>query len=242
MQPATAKWYFWKGARDGAPFILVATPFGFLFGVLATEAGFNLLQTMVFSVSVFAGAAQFTALQLMQDQAPTIIVLISALAVNLRVAMYSASLTPYLGAAPLWQRACAAYLVVDQSYALSIARYETDPQMSVPKRLAYFFGTCTLMAPSWYLATLAGALLGAQIPEAWPLDFVMPVAFLAIFAPMLRTLPHLIAALTASVIALAATGIPFNLGLIVAGLCGMMAGAQAEVMLNRKRARKNEPT
>ena len=69
----------------------------------------------MFSLVVIAGAAQFTALQLLQEEAPTVIVLISALAVNLRMAMYSASLTPYIGSAPLWQRAFAAYLTVDQS-------------------------------------------------------------------------------------------------------------------------------
>ena len=238
MQHTTVKSYFWKGARAGAPFVFMATPFGLLFGVLATEAGFNLVETMTFSISVFAGAAQFTALHLMQEQAPTVIVLISALAVNLRVAMYSASLTPYLGGAPLWQRACAAYLVVDQSFALSIAQYEADLEMSVPQRLAYFFGTCTLMAPAWYVATLVGALVGTQIPDYLALDFVFPIAFLGIIAPMLRTLPHVIAAVTASVVALLAGGVPFNLGLIVAGVCGMMAGAQAEVVLARAKAAK----
>ena len=237
MTRATPKWYFWKGVRDGAPFILVAGPFGMLFGILATEAGFQLLETMTFSVSVFAGASQFTALQLMHEEAPTIIVLISALAVNLRVAMYSASLTPYLGAAPLWQRACAAYLVVDQSYALSITKFETEPDMTTPQRLAYFFGTNGVVAPTWYLATLVGALMGSRIPESWALDFVMPVAFLAMIAPMLRTPPHLIAALTASIMALAAAGLPFNLGLIVAGFCGMVAGAQAELVMDRRKAR-----
>lgn len=237
MGHTTPKWYFWKGVRDGAPFILVATPFGMLFGIVATEAGFALIETMTFSVSVFAGAAQFTALQLMQEAAPTIIVLISALAVNLRVAMYSASLTPYLGAAPLWQRACAAYLVVDQSYALSIARFETDRDMTTPQRLAYFFGTNGLVAPAWYLSTLFGAVMGARIPDAWALDFAMPVAFLAMIAPMLRTLPHLIAALTASVVALVAAGLPFNTALIVAGFCGMVAGAQAERVIERRKAR-----
>jgi len=159
------------------------------------------------------------------------------LAVNLRVAMYSASLTPYLGAAPLWQRACAAYLVVDQAYALSITKFETEPDMTTPQRMAYFFGTNGLVAPTWYLATLFGALMGSRIPESWALDFVMPVAFLAMIAPMLRTLPHLIAAFTASIVALAAAGIPFNLALIVAGFCGMVAGAQAELMMDRRKAR-----
>ncbi|MCF6232899.1 MAG: AzlC family ABC transporter permease [Rhodobacteraceae bacterium] len=238
MQHATVKSYFWKGARAGAPFLFMAVPFAMLFGVLAAEAGFTLIQTMTFSISVFAGAAQFTALHLMQEQAPTVIVLISSLAVNLRVAMYSATLTPYLGGAPLWQRACAAYLVVDQSFALSIAQYESDRQMNGPQRLAYFFGTCSLIAPAWYGATLVGALVGTQIPDYLALDFIFPIAFLGIVAPMLRTLPHVIAAGTASVVALAAGGLPFNLGLIVAGTCGMMAGAQAEVMMARTKAGK----
>jgi predicted branched-subunit amino acid permease len=237
MSRTTTNWHFWKGIRDGAPFMLVAAPFGMLFGVLATEAGFKLLETMTFSITVFAGAAQFTALQMMHENAPTFIVLISALAVNLRVAMYSASLTPYLGAAPLWQRACAAYLVVDQSYALSITRFETHQDMTTPQRMAYFFGTNGIVAPTWCLATLFGALMGSRIPESWALDFAMPVAFLAMIAPMLRTLPHLIAAITASIISLAAAGLPFNLALIVGGFLGMVAGAQAELVMSRAKVR-----
>ena len=97
MAITTSKSYFWKGFRDGTPFIFVAIPFGTLFGVFATEAGLNIVQTMALTATVFAGAAQFAALQLLQDNAPTAIILASALAVNLRLAMYSASLTPYLG-------------------------------------------------------------------------------------------------------------------------------------------------
>ena len=234
MTRTTANSYFWKGFADGAPFILVAGPFGMLFGVLATEAGLDLVQTMTFSVSVFAGAAQFTALQLMHENAPTLIVLISALAVNLRVAMYSASLTPYLGNAPLWQRAVAAYFTVDQSYALSIIQFETEPAMTTPQRMAYFFGTNGVVAPAWISATLFGAIMGSRIPESWALDFALPIAFLAMIAPMLRTTAHLVAALVAISVALAAAGLPYNLGLIVGGIAGMMAGAQAELMLARK--------
>ena len=110
-------------------------PFATLFGVLATEAGLNVVETMAFSIVVIAGAAQFTALQLMQENTPTVIVLISALAVNLRMAMYSASLTPYIGAAPLWQRALCAYLTVDQSYVVGVSKFEREPDMTVPERV-----------------------------------------------------------------------------------------------------------
>ncbi len=236
MPFTTTKSAFWAGFRDSAPFILVAGPFGLLFGVLAAESGLNVLEALAFSLAVFAGAAQFTALQLMQEQAPTIIVLISALAVNLRMAMYSASLTPYLGAAPLWQRAFAAYLVVDQSYTLSIVKFETEPKMTVPQRMAYFAGTNGVIAPLWMTATVIGALVGAQVPDSWGLNFVLPLAFLAMIGPMLRTPAHLAACFTAVVTALLAAGLPYNFGLIVAGLTGMIVGAQTELWLERHKA------
>jgi 4-azaleucine resistance transporter AzlC len=234
MAITTPKSAFWKGLRDSTPFVLVAGPFGMLFGVLASEAGLDVVATLTFSVSVFAGSAQFTALQLMQENAPTLIVLISALAVNLRVAMYSASLTPYLGGAPLWKRAIAAYLIVDQSYALSVVKFETEPELTSAERYAYFFGTNALIAPCWYGATLAGALLGNRVPEGLALDFVLPLAFLAMIGPMLRTTAHVVAALVAITTALAAAWLPYNLGLIVAGVAGMVAGAQVELWMARK--------
>lgn len=216
------------------PFILVATPFGTLFGVFASEAGLNIGQIMAFSAAVFAGAAQFTALQLFQENAPTVIVLASALAVNLRVAMYSASLTPYLGAAPLWQRACAAYLIVDNSYAVSIVRFEKEPSMTLRQRMAYFFGSVTPVTPTWLLASYFGAILGAQISDGWALDFALPITFLALIGPMMRTLPHVVAALVAILVSLPAVAVPYNLGILIAGMAGMVAGAQAELMLARR--------
>lgn len=236
MAITTPKSAFWKGFRDSAPFLLMAAPFGSLFGVLAAEAGLNAAEALAFSMAVFAGAAQLTALQLMQEQAPLLIVLVSALAVNLRMAMYSASLTPYLGDAPMWQRAIAAYFVVDQSYALSIVQFEKEPRMSLPERLAYFFGTCGIVAPVWMSATVLGALAGTRIPESWGVDFVLPLAFLAMIGPMLRTPAHVVACFVAVATALPATALPYNLGLIVAGIAGMIAGAQAELWLERRKA------
>lgn len=235
MAYTTSKSYFWKGFRDGAPFIFVAIPFGTLFGVFATEAGLDIVQTIAFSATVFAGAAQFTALQLLQDNTPTAIVLASALAVNLRVAMYSASLTPFLGSAPMWQRACAAYLTVDQSYACSIVQFEKEPAMTVPQRMTYFFGSVTPITPLWILATYLGAVLGAQIPDSWALDFALPITFLAMIGPMMRTLAHVVAAFVAIIVALLTVAVPFNLGLLIAGAAGMIAGAQAELLLERRK-------
>lgn len=234
MSYTTTKSAFWAGFRDSAPFIIVAAPFAVLFGLLATEAGLNVFETLAFSVVVIAGAAQFTALQLMEDGAPTLIVLTSALAVNLRMAMYSASITPHLGAVPFWRRAIAAYFLVDQTYAVSIAKFENDPGMTVSQKLAYFFGTVAPICPMWYLFTLVGAVAGNQIPNTLALDFVLPLAFLALIAPMLRTPAHIAAASSAIIVSLLTAWIPYNLGLIAGGLAGMIAGAQVELRMQRR--------
>ncbi len=230
----TPRQAFLRGARTGAPFILVIAPFGLLFGVVGTEAGLNLAEVMGFTVLVIAGAAQFTAVQLMADNAPTLIVLATALAVNLRMAMYSASLVPYLGAAPVWQRALAAYGLVDQSYAASILEYERDPALSVPARMAFFAGCFLVIAPFWYGATLAGALVGTAIPPAFALDFAIPVTFLAMIAPALRTLPHVVAAGVSVTAALLLAGLPYGSGLLVAAGLAMAAGAGSETLLARR--------
>ena len=233
MTSTTRKTPYRQGIIDSSPFILVIIPFASLFGVLASEAGLSVLETMAFSIVVIAGAAQFTALQLMQENAPTVIVLISALAVNLRMAMYSASLTPYIGAAPLWQRALCAYLTVDQSYVVGVSKFEREPDMTVAARISYFLGAVTPIVPLWYFFTYVGAVLGAQIPDSWALDFAIPITFLAMIAPMFRTAAHVVAALIAVVVALLAAGVPYSLGLIIAGIAGMMAGAQTELWLER---------
>ncbi|SFR15000.1 AzlC family ABC transporter permease [Poseidonocella sedimentorum] len=234
MARSTTKSRFWQGVRDGAPFLLVVGPFAMLFGVVATEAGLNLFETMAFSIVVIAGAAQFTALQLLSENALAVIALISALAVNLRMAMYSASITPYLGALPLWKRAIVAYFLVDQTYAVSVAKFERETDMTPRERYAYFIGVMSPVCPLWYVFTLVGALVGSAIPDWLALDFAVPITFLALIAPMLRTGAHVAAAVVAIALALGFAWLPYNLGLLVAALAGMMTGAQVELIASRR--------
>lgn len=234
MPTSTRKSVFWRGAFDAAPFLIVIGPFGMLFGIVATEAGFRVLETMAFTVLVIGGASQFAAVSLMTENAPTIIVLATALTVNLRMAMYSASMVPYLGEAPLWKRALASYILLDQSYALSIMKFEAAPKMTVNERLRYFCGTMVLIAPLWYVSTWIGAVVGSQIPPEYAIDFALPITFLAMVAPMLRTLAHIVTALTSVVASLALTFMPAGTGLLVAGILAMIAGAQTELWMTRR--------
>ncbi|MFZ5965257.1 AzlC family ABC transporter permease [Thalassococcus sp. BH17M4-6] len=236
MAGTSAMSSYWRGVRDALPFVIMVVPFAMLFGVVGTESGLTVTQTVSFSVVVIAGASQFTALQLLNENAPVAVALASAIAVNMRMAMYSASLIPHLGPAPLWHRIFIAYFLVDQTYAASMLEFERSPRMTLAEKTAYFFGIVTPICPPWYVATWAGAVLGSAIPTELGLDFAVPIAFLAMIAPLLRTPAHRIAALTSVVLALGFVWLPYNLGLIVGALGGMLAGGRAELWAEQKAA------
>lgn len=234
MATSTTKSTFLNGLASGAPFLLVIVPFALLFGVVGTEAGLNLAQVMGFTVLVIAGAAQFTAVQLMTDNTPTLIVLATALAVNLRMAMYSASLVPHLGSAPFWQRVLLAYGLIDQTYAVSMEKYARTPDMSLSEKVVFFAGSFSIIAPAWYVMTWVGAVAGTAIPPEFALDFALPITFLALVAPALRTLPHVVAAAVSALAALALAWVPYGLGLIIAAILAMAAGAICETALEKR--------
>jgi predicted branched-subunit amino acid permease len=225
---------FVLGLRDAAPFVIVIAPFAMIFGLVASEAGWSLAQIMAMSVLVIAGASQFTAVQLLAENAPLLVVILTALAVNLRLAMYSASLVPHIGAAPLWQRAAVAYLLVDQTYGCAINRWTLGPSMSLRQKLVYFVGAATPMAPVWYAFTWVGAVAGQAIPEGLALDFAVPVTFIALTAPMLADRPALLAAVTAASLSLLLAGMPYSLGVLVAAGIAMVVGALAERLAERR--------
>lgn len=228
MASTTKNSAFRQGFLAGLPFLLVGVPFALLFGIVATEAGLSVTETVAFSTVVIAGASQFTAIQLMIENAPVWTVLAAALAVNLRMAMYSASLQPHLGAAPLRKRALVAYLNVDASYALGIQKFEKTPEWPVQDKFLFFCGTMVLMFPLWILGTWVGAAAGDALPENMELDFAMPILFLSLVGPMLKTLAHLAAAVTSIIGAMVFSFLPSGIGILLAALIAMAVGAEIE--------------
>lgn len=228
MSTTTEKSAFVRGCFASAPFLLIGGPFAVLFGLVSTEAGLSVFQTVAMSIVVIAGAAQFTAVQLMTDVVPVWTIVLTGLAVNLRMAMYSASLQPHLGKASFGQRLAIAYLNVDASYALGIIEYDKRPDMELGDKIAYFFGTMVLMTPVWIIGTWVGAIAGGLLPDNLSIDFAMPILFLALVGTMVKTLAHLGAAVTSVVAAIVLTGLPLGTGLLVAGVLAMVVGAEIE--------------
>lgn len=228
MSLTTGKSAFLEGFIAGMPFLLVIGPFALLFGVVAVEAGLDIPQSVGMSVVVIAGSAQFTAVQLLSESAPAWVAMAAALAVNLRMAMYSASLQPHLGSAPLWQRVVVSYLNFDVSYALGIAHFDERPERPTEQKVAFFLGTITLTTPLWVVGTLIGAAAGGALPDSALIDFAMPILFLAIVGPMLKTVAHLAAAVSSAIAAMLLFWLPTGTGLLIAAAIAMAVGAETE--------------
>ena len=219
---------FTRGARDIVPMIVGAIPFGIIFGTLASGAGLSAWQTLGMSMLVFAGSAQFIAITLLGGGAGAAVVLLTTLVVNLRHALYSATLQPFVRHLPSRWRMPLAFGLTDEAFAVVQHRY-AEPDDS-PHKHWYFLGGALAMYLNWQLCTLVGVIFGQAVPNlaAWGLDFAMLATFIGIVVPMLRNKPQVAAALVAGAVALACHGLPYKLGLMVAALCGILVGVVLE--------------
>jgi predicted branched-subunit amino acid permease len=113
-------------------------------------------------------------------------------------------------------------LLTDEAYAVTILNYEKDG--ASPSGHWFFLGAGLTLWTSWQISTAIGILLGATMPESWPLDFALPITFIAIVIPALKDRPAIAASLTAGAVALLAYELPYKLGLMLAGLLGIAVG------------------
>lgn len=215
---------FRAGAWAAVPVLLAVAPFGFIFGALATEAGLDVVEAMAMTAIVTAGASQIAALQLMMDDAPALVAVLTGAVVNLRMAMYSASIALHWHGVPMLWRVPAAYFLHDQAYALSLGRYRERPAEPLSDRLGFYFGVGAITVAAWIGASYLGVVAGRLIPSEWGLGFAVPVCFLAVLAPLVRGRASIAAAIVASAAALALHGLPYGLGLLIAAAIGMVTG------------------
>ncbi len=217
---------FLNGARDESPILLGVVPFGMIFGALAIASGLSSAAAQAMSSVVFAGSAQFIAAQLLGADASGIVILLVVFVVNLRHVLYSASVAPHVRSLRPGWKLVLAYLLTDEAYAVTISHYTR--RGDARSRHWYFLGAGLTLWASWQLSTAVGIFIGAQMPRSWPLGFVLPVTFIALVVPGLKDGASVAAALIAGALGLAAGGLPYRMGIIVAALAGILVGMLVE--------------
>jgi 4-azaleucine resistance transporter AzlC len=217
---------FRRGLRSILPILLAVTPFGVIYGALARESGIPVAAAQSMSFIVFAGSSQFVTTQLVGQAVPGLVIVLTIFVVNLRHALYSASIAPYLQHLPARWKAGLAYLLTDEAYAVSILHYEKEG--SSGNQHWFLLGAGLGLWTCWQLSTMAGIFLGAVIPSSWSLDFALPLTFIALIVPALRDRAGVTAALVAGTAAVVTFALPYKLGIITAALVGVAAGLLVE--------------
>jgi 4-azaleucine resistance transporter AzlC len=213
---------FAAGLRGVAPLLIGVIPFGIIYGVVAAGTGMPLILAQLISLIVFAGSAQFACAQLIGAGASGLMIVTTAFVINLRHALYSASLEPYTLHLPSRWKWVLSYLLTDEAYAVAIRHYQSNAPLK--NKHWHFFGAGIGLWSTWQVSTGAGILLGAHVPASWSLDFALALSFIAIVLPMLKTRADVAAALSAGAVALAAHALPYKLGLLLASFTGIAVG------------------
>ena len=214
---------FRAGLLGVAPLLVGVAPFGMLYGALALKIGLSPAAALAMSTILFAGSAQFLFCQLLGVGAPALVVIAEVGLLNLRHALYSAALAPQLAHLPRRWKLMLAYLLTDEAYA-TIARRDASGSKPAPNHHWFCLGAGLGLWGGWQLSTAAGVMLGARLPADWPLDFALPLTFIAIVVPLIRNRTLLAVAAVSGIVALLTAGLPFKLGLIAAALAGMAVG------------------
>jgi 4-azaleucine resistance transporter AzlC len=145
---------FFYGVRSELPLLLGVFPFGLIYGVMALQAGLPPAMAQGMSSIVFAGASQLMITQLVSGGAPMLIIILTAFVVNLRHALYSASMAPYFkNLSPLW-KLLLGYLLTDEAYGVGITRY-VEPS-NEPFKHWFVFGAGLTLWAGWQVSSACG--------------------------------------------------------------------------------------
>ncbi|ETX03891.1 AzlC family ABC transporter permease [Candidatus Entotheonella palauensis] len=210
---------FAQGFLAMLPLWTGAIPVGIAYGAAARDAGLSFAETQLMSLTVFSAAAQMSAVALIGAGMPTVILIGTALALNVQLLLLGLSAgqqthSRWLG------RVIGAYFLTDGAYGIALAGGKLT--------LARLLGAGVSMFTAWNLGTALGAtaIHLLPIPALFAADFVAPLAFLAVLVPLVRTWATV---LTVWVTALVTLGLiplmPNGAAILMASLVGSAVGA-----------------
>lgn len=217
---------FLLGVRQCMPVAVSVAAYGLVWGVLAAQAGVSALQTGLMSALVFAGSAQFVALDMWKvsiDSPPLLAILVATLVVNLRYILMTAALHPMFVAEKTRWPLLKAFFISDENWALTTAEIAQGRGT-----VAYLMGGGAVTYLAWLASTLTGRLAGSLVgdPARWALDFAFTATFLALLVAMWRGPRSILPWAVAGGAALVTQAlVPGKWYIVVGGLFGSVAGA-----------------
>ena len=231
LSSPAARAAFFSGVRGTVVVIPSYLPFGLVCGVAAVNAGLTTGAAPALPALVYGGSSQAVLLQFVQSSAPLWVAVLSGAVVNLRFAVYSAAMAPHLQHLSKARRMLAAAFLVDHSFVFVQNRALAHPQE--PHLMAYYAGATTMFWLFWLAFCAMGVFAGNIVPTDWQLEFAIPLSFIALAGPAIRSLPMGASALVGGLASVVLFALPLKLGLVVACLAGLAAGLLTQALLQK---------
>lgn len=173
--------YSWKGAmKITSPVAMGYAPAGMAFGVLASAAGIPWWMSIVISIVVFSGAAQYAAIPLIASGAGILNLSVNTLVINLRHVFYALPLVDILPKNPLKKAYCL-FCLTDECFSVMTS-------LSKEEQRGYFPKISFLVHFYWVFATIIGIIAGEELAKLVPnLEFALPALFVILWYEQMKS-------------------------------------------------------
>lgn len=215
----TARALFARGFVAMLPLWVAAIPSGIAYGIAAQGVGLGPGVTQLLSLLVFSAGGQVGALALLGAGAPLAVAIGAVMVLNAQLLLLGLTIGRQLR--PRGRvRLLSAFFLTDGAFAVAAARGRL--------RLPLLLGTGVSMYLDWNAGAAAGIAVGRALPDVRQLgiDFTLPLIFLALLVPLVRTRAALLVALIAGAAMLLLARIaPTGVAVLGAGVAASLVGA-----------------
>lgn len=177
---------FRQGLSHSLSIVLGYVPVAVTFGVLANHAGIPVWIAGLMSVFVYAGAAQFIAVEMIQQGAGIWLIGMTTLILNIRHALMSLAVIPHFPKTPAKWSLVLAHGLTDESFVLN-SRLLPEIKTEEEKRWV-MLGVNLGAYLSWVCFTILGGVLGDWLPTDFSgFQFAMLALFILLAAGTVNT-------------------------------------------------------
>lgn len=232
MEKTEARWV--EVFKVSLPLCLSYVPIGLACGILLHAAGFNPLLTLLVSVLVFSGGAQFLIASMLTTNTPMQTIVIMLFFLELRYALLGSSLSQYIKGTSKKFLYFFAVSLNDENYAVNYLKFATDKSWTPKDALAVEHWSLLF----WPVANFIGSLVGNLIPMENYLDivdFALTAMFIYMIVMQIRNKLTILVSFISGVIAIVAlVTLKSTMGLIVATLLASFIGFMIEHNIVKK--------
>jgi 4-azaleucine resistance transporter AzlC len=158
--------------KQSLPVIAAYFPLGVVFGLLFVDSGYSWYLAPLMSAFVYAGAVQFLALTMMENNASLLAILLAAFFVAFRNTFYGISFLERFKSVTGIKKGILIFGLVDGAYAILGANPKASLKFCLFVNLILYF--------SWVFGTFLGAFFSDWLPNMKGLDFILPAFFMVL--------------------------------------------------------------